>query len=482
MSESQLYFLLAFLAYLLVMILVSWLVSRKQQNASDYLLAGRKVPLLLTLGTTVATMVGTGSSMGAVGFAYSNGWAGALYGLGGAAGILLLAWLFAPARQQAFTTMSEELASYVGNHHVVENTLAIMIYAASIGWLGAHLIGGSMYLSWLTDLTAFQAKLLIGAGLSVFIILGGYSAVIWTDALQAIVLFIGFMLMAYFSVQYVGGFEAVNSSELVFEQGIFSFNNVGLLPALSMFLAVLVGVLATPSFRQRIYAADSVKTIRRSFLISGILYLFFALLPALIGISAYVINAQLDNAAYAFPYLALEVLPIMLGGFILLAGISATLSSASSDAIAGVSVLMSDLFSAFSTQTQSAKQQLLCSRVAMLLTILIALLLALWSDNIVSYITKMISILMSGLCVMGLLGRFWQTYTWQGALATLFGGALAGIVVGANSQWLAFFGNPIIPSVFSALSLGVLVSLLTKTHNDESITVANETNIGEQSS
>lgn len=481
MSESQLYFLLAFVAYLLVMILVSWLVSRKQKNASDYLLAGRKVPLFLTLGTTVATMVGTGSSMGAVGFAYDNGWAGALYGLGGAAGILLLAWLFAPARQQAFATMSEELASYVGNHSVVKNTLAIVIYAASIGWLGAHLIGGGMYLSWLTDLTALQAKLLIATGLAVFIILGGYSAVVWTDALQAIVLFIGFILMAYFSVQYVGGFETVNSSEHVLAQGIFSFQNVGILPALSMFLAVLVGVLATPSFRQRIYAADSVKTIRRSFLISGVLYLFFALLPALIGISAYVINAQLDNAAYAFPYLALEVLPMMLGGFILLAGISATLSSASSDAIAGVSVLMSDLFSAFSIQPQSAKQQLLCSRVAMLLTILIALLLALWSDNIVSYITKMISILMSGLCVMGLLGRFWQAYTWQGALATLLGGALAGIVVGAHSQWLAFFGNPIIPSVFSALSLGVFVSMLTKAHNDECTAVVNAANIGEQS-
>jgi len=463
MSGSQFYYLLAFVAYLLVMILVSWLVSRKQKNASDYLLAGRKVPLFLTLGTTVATMVGTGSSMGAVGFAYDNGWAGALYGLGGAVGILLLAWLFAPARQQAFSTMSEELASYVGGHRVVKNTLAIVIYAASIGWLGAHLIGGGMYLSWLTDLSAVQAKLLIASGLAIFIILGGYSAVVWTDALQAIVLFIGFVLMAYCSVQYVGGLDALNNTDTVFEQGILSYHNVGWLPALSMFLAVLVGVLATPSFRQRIYAADSVSTIRRSFVISGLLYLFFALLPALIGISAYLINGQLDNAAYAFPYLALQVLPVFLGGFILLAGISATLSSASSDAIAGVSVLMSDIFSVFTKQRRKDSEELWLSRVAMLITIFIALLLALWSDNIVSYITKMISILMSGLCVMGLLGRFWQAYSWQGALATLFGGAMAGVVVGANAQWLAFFGNPIIPSCLTALSLGILVSLLSKT-------------------
>lgn len=71
------------------------------------------MPLFLTLGSTVATMVGTGSSMGAVGFGYSNGWAGMLYGVGGAIGILLVAWLFAPV-QLRFMTMSEELSYYTG--------------------------------------------------------------------------------------------------------------------------------------------------------------------------------------------------------------------------------------------------------------------------------------------------------------------------------------------------------------------------------
>jgi SSS family solute:Na+ symporter len=80
-------FTLAFIAYIAVMIIIGWWVSRKQKSGDDFLLAGRNVPLLLSLGTTVATMVGTGSSMGAVGFAYHNGWAGALYGLGGALGI-----------------------------------------------------------------------------------------------------------------------------------------------------------------------------------------------------------------------------------------------------------------------------------------------------------------------------------------------------------------------------------------------------------
>ena len=82
MTDSQQVYLLIFLLYLSAMITVSWLASRWQRSNCDYLLAGRKVPLMLTLGTTVATMVGTGSSMGAVGFAYQHGWAGTLYGIG----------------------------------------------------------------------------------------------------------------------------------------------------------------------------------------------------------------------------------------------------------------------------------------------------------------------------------------------------------------------------------------------------------------
>ncbi|STV34147.1 Pantothenate:Na+ symporter [Klebsiella pneumoniae] len=78
---------------------LSCYVSRKQKTGEDFLLGGRSLPMILTLGSTVGTMVGTGSSVGAVGFGYSNGWAGMLYGLGGAVGILLVAWLFAPVRR-----------------------------------------------------------------------------------------------------------------------------------------------------------------------------------------------------------------------------------------------------------------------------------------------------------------------------------------------------------------------------------------------
>ena len=461
MSQHLIY-LIAFLLYLLAMIAISWFVSRKQKSSNDFLLAGRKVPLYLTLGTTVATMVGTGSSMGAVGFAYENAWAGSLYGIGGALGILCLAWIFAPVRQQQFATMSEELASYVGNKLIVKKLLAFLICAASIGWLGAHLIGGGMYLSWLTGVDQTTAKLIIGLGLAIYVTIGGYAAVVWTDAIQALILFLGFILMAYFAIDYVGGITAIEESTLAKDSGLLSYKNIGLVPAISMSLAVFVGVLATPSFRQRIYSAESVSSIRKSFVLSGILYLVFSIIPAVIGMAAYLMNSELSNASYAFPYIALNILPAFLGGLILLAGVSATLSSASSDAIAGVSVLVSDIYAWFFKTEVPLDKQLFVSRIAMILTVLIALMMALLSNSIISYITKMISIALCGMFVMGVLGRFWQSYTWQGSLATLFTSSFAAIYVGINEKWLAFFGNPVIPAVIAGCVFGVLVSLFTQ--------------------
>jgi SSS family solute:Na+ symporter len=460
-------FISAFIAYILVMIFIGWFVSRKQKSGDDFLLAGRNVPLLLSLGTTVATMVGTGSSMGAVAFAYHNGWAGALYGLGGALGILLLAWIFAPIRQLQFVTMSEELAYYVDNNRYVKNIIAFIIYAACIGWLGAHIIGGGMYLSWLTGLDITWAKLLIALSFAIYVVIGGYTAVIWTDSIQALILFTGFILMAYFSVDYLSsehmsGWQTMLSAQPIENNSFFGLEKIGVLPAVSLATAILVGVLAAPSFRQRIYSGKDVTSVRKSFIYSGLLYLGFSLIPAIIGMCAYAMTTDLDNSAYAFPYIAINVMPVGLGILIIIAGISATLSSASSDAIAGVSVLLSDIYAFIKGHKPPADKMIQLSRFSLMITIGIALLLALLSNDIISYITNMIAVLMSGLCVCGLLGRLWPKYTWQGAIATLIAGMLGAVAVTWHEPWYQYLGNSILPALGCALLAGVVVSLVTQ--------------------
>ncbi|MDC8804507.1 sodium:solute symporter family protein [Halomonas pacifica] len=455
-------FLATFVAYIAAMIGFGWWVSRhKRGNGDDFLLGGRSVPLFLTIGTTVATMVGTGSSMGAVGFGYANGWAGALYGIGGAVGVLLLALLFAPVRKLRFMTMSEELAYYVGANRLVRNLVALLIYIACIGWLGAHILGGGLYLSWMADIDLTTARILVALGFGVYCVIGGYFAVIWTDTVQAVVLFAGFLLMAVLALIEVGGFSGLTAGMDAGATSFFGIEAIGGLPALSLATVIAVGVLATPSFRQRIYSGESVSSVRRSFVITGVLYLGFSIIPAIIGMATHALNPGLENSNFAFPFLATEILPLGLGLLLLVAGLSATMSSASSDAIAGVSTLIRDLYVLATGHTPSARNVVRFSRIALVATIGLALAFALTSDNVITYITRMIATIMAGLFVCALLGRFWPRYNWQGAVATLVSASAMSLSIIANADWSAYWGNPSIPAVLAALTAGVAVSLLT---------------------
>lgn len=455
-------FLGSFFVYVVAMIWLGWWVSRNHRsNGDDFLLGGRSIPLFLTIGTTVATMVGTGSSMGAVGFGYNNGWGGALYGIGGAIGILLLAVLFASVRKMRFMTMSEELAYYVGGSRVVRNVVAVLIYIASIGWLGAHILGGGMYLAWITDVDLNTAKLIVAIGFGLYCIIGGYLAVVWTDTIQAILLFLGFIAMAVFALIEIGGFEHLTDHMDAAATEAFGIGTLGLIPAISLAVVVGVGVLATPSFRQRIYSADSVSSVRRSFIFTGLLYLGFSIIPAIIGMAAHTLAPDLENSNYAFPFLATQVLPLGLGLLVMIAGLSATMSSASSDALAGVSIMMRDIYTLVTGHLPPPAHVVRYSRFALLFTIGLALAFALTSDNIISYITKMIATVMSGMFVCAILGKFWSRYNWQGAIATLVAASATSLSIIASASWTAFWGNPSIPAVLAAVVAGVVVSLLT---------------------
>ena len=465
-TEQQWLFLAGFAVYLLAMIALGWWVSRRQQgeaqqSGEDFLLGGRALPFWLMLGTTVATMVGTGSSMGAVGYAYQHGWGGMLYGLGGGAGILLLAWWFAPLRRFNFLTMAEELSYYTGADKQVRHVVGVLIFIACIGWLGAHILGGSMYLAWLTGLSLTESKLLIATGFAIYVVIGGYTAVVWTDAVQALILFAGFVLMAGFALAAVGGFDAIrHQADVLAAQPDSAAGRW--LPGLSLAAAVAIGVLATPSFRQRIYSGKDVSAIRKSFVWSGVLYLFFSLIPALLGLAALQLAPGLDNPSYAFPFLALNTLPLALGVLVLLAGISATLSSASSDAIAGVSVLVGDLYKALCGRLPPPQQVVLLSRLGLVAVVALALGFALLADNIIGYITTMVGMVLSGLFAVAVVGLRWTRLNKTGALAALSTAPLVSLAVLWTPGGTAFWGNPVIPATALSLLAAVVGSLLTR--------------------
>ena len=454
-------FLTCFGIYVIAITVFGSWIARKQQSGDEFLLGGRSLPLYLTLGTTIATIIGTGSSMGSVGRAYSAGWMGSFFGVGSFVGVLLTAKLFAPERRHRFMTMAEELSSYVGGNRVVSSLVGVFTYLACVGWLGAHILGGGRYLQYVTGIDMGLSLVLIALGFAVYSTIGGYRAVVWTDTIQAVVLFTGFVLTAFFAFRSIGGIQGLKETHAILSMNGPSPVGPSFLPGLSLVIAIAVSILATPSFRQRIYSGNSVGEIKKAFYFSAVLAISFALLPSIIGMAAFSHNSELPNSDLAFPFMATEMLPLALGLLTLLAGLSATMSSASSDAISGVAIAVRDLHEIIFKRLPDASRVVFLSRVALASTTGLALAMAFSADDILGYISDMISLFVTGMCVCGVLGKTWPRYNAKGAIASLVGAFVTALIFRFQPDWTAYWGGSILPALTVSTGLGVIVTLVT---------------------
>lgn len=453
--------ILGLLIYVAVLMFFGWYIPRKQHGGEDFLLGGRNVPFFLVLGTTLATLVGTGSTMGAVGSAYRTGWGGVLVGIGQAVGFFTLTFTFVKSRDLKFVTETEELAYYYDNNKLLKIIISIMLSLASIGWLGAHLLGGSSYLAHITGIDINIARIIMAVCFAVYIVLGGYLAVVWTDTIQAFILFIGFAAMAIFSFIKIGGYEAIERAMDPSALSFLGIEKLGILPAISTVIAIATSPLAVPSFRQRIYSANSTQTAKKAFLITSILFIFFSFFPAIIGMSAHVLNPNISNTNFVFPFMATSVFHPFIGLAILICGMSATISSGDSDAMTGTTIIVNDVYRLIFGKAMPSNRVVIYSKIIACILIFVSLSFIWFANDVLGYIQTMIATLLSGVAVAGLFGRFWKRATWQGAIAGIIVASITSFIVTSHKEWNAFLGGPIIPSlVFSSIAL-VITSLIT---------------------
>ena len=195
-------------------------------------------------------MIGTGSSMGAIGNGYNHGWGGAIYGLGASAGILSML-LFTKAKNKGFLTMSEEAQYYYGGKKIIRQVMGFMMFVIEIIWLGNHLNGGAKYLAYVTQMPDVTCKIITVLGFGIYVFIGGYMAVVTTDAVQFIAILIGFLTIAFRAIPMAGGYQnVVDTFTAVGKPGAMTLLRPGLpdgvMAAIALVLSTAMGVIGTP--------------------------------------------------------------------------------------------------------------------------------------------------------------------------------------------------------------------------------------------
>ncbi|MDR3048583.1 MAG: sodium:solute symporter family protein [Elusimicrobiota bacterium] len=472
------FFIGGFIVYIGIMILIGYLASKGKSDGKDYLTGGAKLPFYLIFATLAATFIGTGSAIGATANGFRAGWYGSAYGLGAAAGLFLLAYCVTKVkpRQKGFITMCEEAQFCFDGSKEMRIVMSFMMFFVEIIWLGNHMNGGATFLGYITGIDLLTAKILVVLGFGIYVVIGGYLAVVWTDLIQLSLILVGFIVIAVVAIPIAGGWDAISATYIAAGKegalSVYGIKDIGFFGLFALLFGIFIPALGTPTYRMRVYTAKDEKTGLNAITRTAILLLLFSLLPALIGMAAFTIATQNGAAAilarpdFAFAYLATVVLGPVLGLFFMIAGLSATLSSGDSDAIAGVTILIQDIYPVFAKKALPENKVKKWSRGAIVVTLLCAFVLTLFAKDIMSYILNVLGSFVPGVSVAMFLGVAWKRVTWQGGLAAIFSGTLFGVfyllVPPFQAYFKAIFTAPAIPATIVSLAFAIIISLATK--------------------
>ncbi|GAB3472072.1 sodium:solute symporter family protein [Polaromonas eurypsychrophila] len=169
-------------------------VMSRTTDASEYYVAGRRVPAVYNGMATGADWMSAASFIGLAGTLYLTGYNGLAFIMGWTGGYCLVALVLAPyLRKFGQFTIPDFLGERYGGHlpRLIGLSAAIL---CSFTYLVAQIYGVGLITSYLTGI-AFELGIFLGlGGILVCSFLGGMRAVTWTQVAQYIILVIAYLL------------------------------------------------------------------------------------------------------------------------------------------------------------------------------------------------------------------------------------------------------------------------------------------------
>ncbi|SFM33534.1 sodium:solute symporter family protein [Methanolobus profundi] len=503
------------LVYLMVIFYLGWLGYKKTKQTEDYMVAGRQIhPYILALSygaTFISTsaIIGFGGAAGALGMgllwlAFMNIFVG-----------IFIAFVFfgSRTRRMGLNLNAVTFPELIGRRfqsRFIQGFSGALIGIFMPLYAGIVLIGGARFLESTLNINYDVAVLILTVIVAAYVITGGLIAVMYTDALQGTLMFIGMIFLLVFTYIKMGGVVAAHSAltamnDLV-PDSLVAGGHMGWtsMPAFgspiwwtlisTLVLGVGIGVVAQPQLAVRFMTVKNDTALNRAVLVGGPFILMMTGVAFTVGalsnayfyetlgqISVVVAGGNTDLIMPEFINSAMPETFVVLFMLTLLAAAMSTLSSQFHTM--GTSI-GHDFYREFIKKGELG-QTINITKAAIAFTILASVVLAYILP--ISIIARATAIFF-GLCAAAFLpmysgALFWKRMTKEGAIASLLVGTFSSLF------WLAFvhrseavplgiskaiFGvdtiltgtwtvvDPILVATPLAFAVAIIVSLMTK--------------------
>ncbi len=427
--------------FALIAALAVWVMSRKQKTTEDYFLAGRNMGWFMVGASIFASNIGSEHVVGLAGAGAGGKIPMLIYELH-AWLVITLGWVFLPfyIRSGVFTMPEFLERRFDSSTRWFLSVFSLVAYVLTK--VSVTVYAGGIVISSLLNIDFWFGALITVLLTGVYTILGGMRAVVYTEALQTVVLVFGAGTLTYFGLQSVGGWDGMRQS---LEPGYLNMWRPASDPDFPwpslVITSTVVGLwywCTDQYIVQRVLAAKNIKAGRRGTIFGGFLKLlpvFLFLIPGVVAL-ALKNKGELswDTPDQAFAALLMNKMPAGFRGLVA-AGLLAALMSSLASVFNSCSTLFTvDVYKKLKPETP--EKDLL--RIGRMATTIVVILGIAWipimqniSGVLYEYLQSVQSYIAPPITAVFLLGIFYKRINQKGALITLITGmAVAFIRIG----------------------------------------------------
>lgn len=465
----------ALFLYFMVVIWIGFLVSKKGHTSQDFFTASGQIPWWAAGLSIFGAQMSAITFMAIPAIVFATDWSLAIGSLMILAVVPIVIKFYVPFFRRLNVVSAYEYLEHRFNRNV--RTLgSVSFILFQLGRMGIVLFLPSVAIASITGMNIYSCIAVTGAVCTVYTVLGGIKAVIWTDVLQVIILMGGALLCLFIAVANIeGGFGTVILQGL--KDGKFTLFHTGWKPDKLVLWVAIVGFFflniipytSDQTVVQKYLTVKDEGETSRGLWINGFLALLTV--PVFFGLGTILFVFYKENPAkipseeigQVLPYFIVQELPTGVAGLVI-AGIFAASQSALSSSLNSIATsYISDIHPRFYPKISDRSKLKLAKQITMLMgilgTIIAVAIAALNIEFIFDLFQEVLGIIAGSLAGVFVLGIFTKRANPYGVLVGIVTSILAVFIIKSSTDISLYLYGAV--SVITCVTAGYITSILT---------------------
>jgi SSS family transporter len=395
------------------------------RTEEDFIAAGRSIGPLVGGAVLAATQISAGTVVGTLGRHYLTGVSWWYIWFGVWAGWLTSAFFVAP-KLRRFGALT--VPDYVGARFASERAralAAILIVVSYTIYLVAQFQASGEIALAVFGLEPLTAMLLLVSSTALYTLLGGVRSSSYIELVQTLIMVAGLAIAIPVLLAHIGGLgtalrflDSLDARLLGWYYGPRELAAFGVSFGLS--------IAAAPYEMTRFYSMRNERTVKQAIMVSIGFQFLIGVSVLAIGLLTRVLYPHLGSSDQASSIMAFEVLPPLAGALLIVAMLSAIMSTVNSILLVTGASVAHDLYGRFVDRAASQARLVTVNRVSIVVLALIPLWFALQKyGDVQAIVVEQAKFIASFFFVPVVIGLNWRRGTAAGAVAAMVGGFLA---------------------------------------------------------